>query len=84
MNRRQQHTLDMLFEQPTRSDVRWNAVESLFGALDAEIHQGAGSRVRVLLRGRLAVFHRPHPGPVLKKGLVDAIRTFLISVEVFP
>ena len=52
----------------TKADVRWEAIEALFVALGAEISEGRGSRVRVLLHGTEAVFHRPHPQPVTDKG----------------
>lgn len=79
MNRRQQKTYDAIFENPIRTDIKWSEIESLFLALGAEISEGRGSRVRVALGGRKAVFHRPHPGPT-DKGLVKSVRRFLEEV----
>jgi hypothetical protein len=82
MNRRQRHTLDRVFAEPTRADIRWGDIETLLRALGAEISEGAGSRIRVALGGARAVFHRPHPNPETKRGLVRAVRDFLIAAGV--
>jgi hypothetical protein len=77
-------TLEAIFERPTRADVRWNAVVGLLRALGAEISEGRGSRVRIALNGRRAVFHRPHPRPDMVKGAVEALRVFLIEAGCEP
>ena len=61
MNKKQRQTLQRIFEKPTRSDISWNDIESLFIAFGAEVTEGKGSRVRVALNDVRAVFHRPHP-----------------------
>jgi hypothetical protein len=61
VNKKQRQTLRRLFEKPTRSDISWNDIESLFIALGAQVAEGKGSRVRVALNDVRAVFHRPHP-----------------------
>ena len=71
-----------IFESPERADIRWVDVESLFEALGAEISQGKGSRIRVALSGKKAVFHRPHPEPVTNKPTVRSVRRFLIEAGV--
>ncbi len=70
-------TLQWIFEDPVRSDVKWTDMENLFRALGAEITEGRGSRVRVYLNGVRAVFHRPHPEPDTDKGALKSIRRFL-------
>jgi hypothetical protein len=84
MNKKQQITLDSIFERPTRADIRWAAIESLMKALGGEISERAGSRIAVRLNGVIAVFHRPHPRPETKKGAVDAVRQFLTNAGVKP
>ena len=84
MNSRQRRTLEAIFEKPTRSDIRWADVEAMLRAAGANIEEDRGSRVCVALKGRRAVFHRPHPAPTVKKGALDAVRDFLVSVEVKP
>jgi len=77
MNKKQQQTLNKIFERPERSDIPWVQVESLFITLGAEISEGRGSRVRVALNNVRAVFHRPHPERVTNKGAVKSVRRFL-------
>jgi HicA toxin of bacterial toxin-antitoxin, len=82
MNRRQRRTLDRVFAEPTPADLRWGDIETLLQALGAEISEGAESRIRVALGGARAVFHRSHPNPETKRGLVRAVRDFLIAAGV--
>lgn len=84
MNRRQRAVLEQIYTEPTPADIRWTDIEALFRALDAEISEGAGSRVRVALNGVRAVFHRPHPSPQTKRGAVRSVRDFLEQAGVVP
>ena len=84
MKGRQQRTLRQLLEVPERSDIAWRDVEALFVALGAELSEGRGSRLRVALNGVRAVFHRPHPGKEVGKGMVKSIRRFLEEAGVKP
>ncbi len=77
MNKKQRQTLEKIFEKPERSDILWADIEKLFKALDAELTEGRGSRVRVFLGGVKAVFHRPHPRPETNKLTVKNVRRFL-------
>jgi hypothetical protein len=77
-------TLQAIFERPTRSDIRWRAIESLFQQHGGTVTQGRGSRVRVALNGVKAVFHRPHPRKEASKGCVESVRTFLENAGVEP
>ena len=84
MNSRVRRTLARIFTEPTPADLRWRDIETLLGAVGAEVSEGVGSRVRVALAGVRAVFHRPHPAPETKRGLVRAIRDFLAAAGVTP
>ncbi len=84
MNATHRKTLAAIFANPVRSDVRWEAIEALFVACGAEISEGRGSRVRVLLSGVEAVFHRPHPKPETDKGALKSVRNFLIKAGIEP
>lgn len=84
MNSRHRRTLVQIFAEPTVADLRWNEIEALFRALDAEVSEGAGSRVRVALCGVRAVFHRPHPSPDTKRSSLRAVREFLIVAGIRP
>ncbi len=77
MNRRHKKTFDTIFAQPVSGSIRWRDVEALLKALGAVISERAGSRVAVILNGRVAVFHRPHPGPDMDKGAIRDLRRFL-------
>jgi len=84
MNSRHRRTLGRIFAEPTPADLRWQDIEALLRAAGAEISEGAGSRVRMALGGVRAVFHRPHPGPEARRGLVRAVRDFLAAAGVRP
>jgi len=51
-------------------------------ALGATISEGNGSRVRVMLNGAMAVFHRPHPEGNTDKGAIKSVRKFLENAGV--
>ncbi len=81
---RHRRTLAAICEVPVRSDVEWKRVEALLKALNAEVTEGGGSRVRVYLGGVRAVFHRPHPRKEMDKGSVRSMREFLTRAGVAP
>ena len=84
MTKRHRRTLERIFETPERSDIPWRDIEALFSAIGAEVSEGRGSRVRVVLKGVRAVFHRPHPRKETDKGMVKSIRRFLTEGGVKP
>lgn len=84
MNTKQRKTLERIFAIPVISDIEWKDIESLLLALGAQISEGNGSRVRILLNEERAVFHRPHPEKVTDKGAVKAMRLFLLNAGVKP
>ena len=75
-------TLELIFEDPVRSDVNWQKIERLLEALGAELTEGRGSRVRIYLNDVRAVFHRPHPKRETDKGALKSMRRFLIEAGV--
>lgn len=82
MNSKQRKTLARLFSDPVEGNIQWRDIESLLKALGAVITEGRGSRIRVLLNDVPGVFHRPHPRPNVGKGVVKAVRVFLIDAGV--
>src|SRR5947209_3184339 len=68
---RHRRTLAAVFARPTRGDIPWRDIEALFVALGGSVTTGRGSRRRVKLGERHAVFHEPHPEKVTDKGAVD-------------
>jgi hypothetical protein len=82
MNAKHRRTLEAVFARPIRSHIRWDDIESLLIALGAERSEGRGSRIRFVLAGAEAVFHRPHPKPETDKGAVASVRKFLETAGV--
>ena len=77
MNRKHEKTLAAIFAEPSRANIKWDDVVSLFRGLGAEVTQGSGSRVRVVLNGRRSTFHEPHPEKEIGKKTVADVRGFL-------
>lgn len=77
MHSRHRATLRAIFAEPAPANLEWAAIEALLVALGAELTEGNGSRVRVVLGGVRAVFHRPHPQKEAKRYLVRGVRDYL-------
>lgn len=77
MNKKHRTTLAAIFKVPIQSNVKWSDIESLFSNLEAEISEGSGSRMHVVLNGVKAIFHRPHPKKETDKGALVSVRRFL-------
>jgi len=77
MNKKHQKIFKQIFEQPVQASIVWKDIEGMLKALNAEISEGNGSRVRIALNGIRAVFHRPHPQKETDKGAVVSMRRFL-------
>ena len=58
--------------------------EKLLDYLGAEISEGEGSRVRIILKGVRAIFHRPHPKKEIDKGALVSLRKFLENAGIKP
>ena len=84
MDAKAKKTLTAIFEKPELSNIAWRDIEALFVALGAEIQEGRGSRVRVVLQGVKAVFHRPHPRKEANKATVKSVRRFLEEAGIRP
>jgi len=75
-------TLEAVFAEPIRSNIRWHDIEAMLRHFGAEVSEGRGSRVRIALCGTRAVFHRPHPQKETSKGAVKSLRCFLLEAGV--
>lgn len=84
MYKKHLRTLQAIFSKPVQAGINWKDIESLFSALGADIKEGKGSRVRILLNGEEAVFHRPHPQKETDKGALVSVRRFLENAGVKP
>ena len=84
MRKKHRRTLELIFERPTQSGIRWSDIESLLWACGAAIMEGSGSRVGIELNGVRAVVHRPHPQPEVGRATGGDIRDFLTEAGVTP
>lgn len=84
LSSKHRQTLQSIFDDPVRSDVEWKRIESLFVALGSELSEGRGSRIRIVLNGVRAVFHRPHPQKETDKGALKSVRRFLQKAGITP
>ena len=74
---RHKKTYEAIFKNPVLANIAWQDIEALLIALGAELNEGGGSRVRIVLNGVRAVFHRPHPEKETRRGAVRALQEFL-------
>jgi predicted RNA binding protein YcfA (HicA-like mRNA interferase family) len=85
-NLRSKHlrTLLAIFRNPIPKNLTWDEIEGLLLALGAELSAGKGSRVRVYLNKRRAIFHRPHPEKEVDRGALRSLRRFLSEADIDP
>lgn len=81
---KKERTLEAIFKVPVQSNVVWKDCEKLLLALGATITEGAGSRIRIILNGVKANFHRPHPRKETDKGALVSLRKFLENAGIKP
>ena len=84
MNTKQRKTLRAIFARPTSSSIVFSDIEALILALNGEVHEREGSRVKIVLRGEQWRCHRPHPGKEAKRYQVEEARELLERVGVQP
>ncbi|HLN28914.1 MAG TPA: type II toxin-antitoxin system HicA family toxin [Gemmataceae bacterium] len=84
MSKKHRNTLQAIFADPIRANIAWRDIEAMLEAAGAEVTEGEGSRVRIVLNGVRAVFHRPHPQKETDKGAVRSMRRFLTEAGVTP
>ena len=84
MNNKQRNKLQVLYRNPVVNNLEFKKIESLLVALGAELIEGEGSRVRFVLNGVIATFHRPHPNKEAKPYQVRDARNFLTQAGVKP
>lgn len=80
----QQKTLRAIFRQPVPCSLEWRHIESLLMAVGAQRIEGSGSRVRFILNGVVATFHRPHPQKEAKPYQIRDARELLEKAGVKP
>jgi len=75
-----QRVLEAIFEK--RANIVWADIEAMLLYYGAEISEGRGSRVRIVLNGVRAVFHRPHPQKETDRGAVASMQKFLVEAGI--
>lgn len=84
MNSHQQKTLQSLFDNPVKKNIKWADVERLIVGVQGQIIQGDGSRVRIVFGEQSLNIHTPHPQKELKPYQVRAIRKLLTEQGLIP
>ena len=84
MNSKHAKTMKAIFEIPVRANIPWKDIEALLVALGANKEEGNGSRVRFILNGVFATFHRLHPQKETDRGAVTSVKRFLMNAGVKP
>lgn len=84
MTNKHRKILDAIFANPVHPGIAWRDIEMLLMELGAERFEGSGSRVRFLLNGVKATFHRLHPHKETDKGEVMSVRRFLETGGINP
>ena len=82
MNAKQKNIRAMIFEMPTRSDMRYEDVKAVLIASGAVCRDGKGSRVRFEKGSSSIHIRKPHPARVLPKYAIDLVRDFLLEIGV--
>ena len=82
MNSKHRKTLEAIFTDPVKADIKWPDIEKLFIACGGIVEEARGSRICVEIEGVFAHFHRPHPQPDTDKGAVKSVRRFLENAGV--
>lgn len=82
MNSKNRKTLEAVFSEPTKTNIKWDDIVNLLLAVGARIIEGDGSKVRFVKDQMVFTAHRPHPGKETKPYQVRNARTFLKDIGV--
>lgn len=66
-----------IFAVPTAASIKFSDIEKLLLARGAEVIEGSGSRVALIIGDQKLFVHRPHPAKEAKKYQVEAFKEFL-------
>ncbi|WP_312283949.1 type II toxin-antitoxin system HicA family toxin [Candidatus Igneacidithiobacillus taiwanensis] len=85
MNSKHRKTLEQIFASPTpHLSIKWQDIERLLIACGAQVLEADGSAIRIILGGRRAFLHRPHPQKEAKAYQVKAVKELLESAGIKP
>jgi hypothetical protein len=74
MNNKHKKTLKNIYSNPVKKNIKWTDAANLIEAMNGEIEQGNGSRVRIVINNVSLNIHTPHPGNELKPYQVRALK----------
>jgi hypothetical protein len=77
-------TLSDVFQSPTRPNIAFSDIEALVRALGGTVSEGAGSRVKMSVKGFVFRAHRPHPAKEAKRYQVEELRELLEGAGITP
>jgi len=84
LNNKSKDILKAIFEEPIRSDIKWNDIENLVQNLGGKIKKGSGSKRMIEINGKIGRLHEPHNKSEIKKYAVKYLRSFLEEVGFSP
>jgi len=84
VNTKHRKTLRAVFTKPTSPSIVFSDIEALLVALDGQVHEREGSRVKITIKGEQWRCHRPHPGKEAKRYQVEEIRELLERIGEHP
>jgi HicA toxin of bacterial toxin-antitoxin, len=85
LNAKQKKVLLSIFARPTpHLQIPWKGIESLVIVCGGKVLEGDGSAVRLVLGGKRAYLHRPHPHKEAKAYQVRVIRELLEAAGITP
>ena len=84
VNSKNRATLEAVFNQPAKANIKWSDIESLLVSVGAAVKKGEGSRVRITKGQNVLTAHRPHPGKEARRYQVIDVRIFLEALGVKP
>lgn len=77
LKRKHLKTIALINNRPILGTIPWSDIEKLLKALGAEIKEREGSRIAVIVKDTVNVFHRPHPEKVTDKGAVASVKKLI-------
>ncbi|HEU0299693.1 MAG TPA: type II toxin-antitoxin system HicA family toxin [Longimicrobium sp.] len=77
-------TLEAVFRDPVSPTIIWTDVQAMLVHFGAEIREGSGSRVAIVLNEHAAHVHRPHPRKEASRITIRDIRDLLVRAGITP
>lgn len=90
MGNKHKKTLLKIFEIPTRNDISYREVKSLFKYLGADIRNGDGSTRQISIKTKkvkkpfVCRFHEPHGTDSFGEYQIELFQEFLMKIDITP